>query len=115
MSNRTELRISGQGISSFLLLLCIALGFWFQGSSAGFQDSEHEQILAENLKQLKTTVVRLSCYLAELEQTSRPASNIRSFCNQHQLTLPSLFQVAWGLVLRYYAGSDNVSMNDNPL
>jgi hypothetical protein len=36
------------------------------------------------------------------------ASNIRSFCNQHQLTLPSLFQVAWGLVLRYYVGSDNV-------
>jgi hypothetical protein len=46
MSNTTELRISGQGISSFLLLLCIAMGFWFQGSSAGFQDSEHgDQVL----------------------------------------------------------------------
>jgi hypothetical protein len=32
-----------------------------------------DQILAENLKLSKTTVVRLSCYLAELEQTSRPS------------------------------------------
>jgi hypothetical protein len=36
------------------------------------------------------------------------ASNLRSFCNHHQLTLSNLFQVAWGLVLKSYVGSDSV-------
>ncbi|TVY84983.1 Nonribosomal peptide synthetase [Lachnellula suecica] len=36
------------------------------------------------------------------------ASNLRSLCDGHHLTLSNLFQVAWGLVLKAYVGSDSI-------
>lgn len=35
-------------------------------------------------------------------------SQYQTFCDQHGVTLFNLAQVAWGLVLRYYTGSDSV-------
>lgn len=36
------------------------------------------------------------------------STDLHFFCNQQQLTLSNLFQVAWGLVLKSYVGSDSV-------
>jgi non-ribosomal peptide synthetase component F len=33
-------------------------------------------------------------------------TNLREFCQRHEVTLANLFQVAWGLVLQTYTGSD---------
>ncbi|KAF4226747.1 hypothetical protein CNMCM8980_008187 [Aspergillus fumigatiaffinis] len=33
---------------------------------------------------------------------------LREFCQRHEVTLPNLFHVAWGIVLRIYTGSDSV-------
>ncbi|KGO57957.1 AMP-dependent synthetase/ligase [Penicillium expansum] len=34
--------------------------------------------------------------------------NLRSFCQYHSITISSLLQVAWGMVLRVYTGSESV-------
>ncbi|OGM49321.1 hypothetical protein ABOM_003582 [Aspergillus bombycis] len=36
------------------------------------------------------------------------AQCLRHFCQHHATTIPNLFQVAWGLLLQAYTGSDNV-------
>jgi non-ribosomal peptide synthase protein (TIGR01720 family) len=48
-------------------------------------------------KQLRSTTVSFEA-----------GSRLHGFCQRHEVTLSNLFQVAWGLVLRSYTGSDSV-------
>ncbi|KAJ1713061.1 nonribosomal peptide synthase [Aspergillus flavus] len=46
--------------------------------------------------------------LRALRFTLDPAQSLRDFCQHHATTIPNLFQVAWGLLLQAYTGSDIV-------
>ncbi|KAK6820446.1 hypothetical protein RU639_007581 [Aspergillus parasiticus] len=46
--------------------------------------------------------------LRSLRFTLNPAQSLRDFCQHHATTIPNLFQVAWGLLLQAYTGSDIV-------
>ncbi|KAE8421175.1 hypothetical protein BDV36DRAFT_292610 [Aspergillus pseudocaelatus] len=46
--------------------------------------------------------------LRSLRFTLDTAQCLRDFCQRHTTTIPNLFQVAWGLLLQAYTGSDSV-------
>ncbi|EXJ85586.1 hypothetical protein A1O1_05951 [Capronia coronata CBS 617.96] len=47
-------------------------------------------------------------YLHNMPVRSPNAARIRDFCQQNNITLASIFRLAWGIVLRTYTGDDQV-------